>query len=91
MTDKDIIPEEKLLEVYEHLMHHKYGYLEDLNKIYPGLAQYLIKEGTIGQGVNAKLQLRYHVTSQGEKIARIQYTALTLKTLEYGNKETNMQ
>ena len=38
MTDKDnIIPEEKLLEVYEHLMNHKYGYLEDLNKLNPKL------------------------------------------------------
>lgn len=81
MTDKNnIIPEEKLLEAYEYLMNHKYGYLEDLNKIYPGLSQYLIKEGTIGQGVNAKLQPRYHVTSQGERIAEIQRRSLILKT-----------
>lgn len=82
MAEDNIIPEEKLLEGYWHLMFNKYGYLEDLNKIHPSLAQYLIKEGVIGQGINAKAQLRYHVTKHGEKIAQIQSRSLILKTLE---------
>ena len=60
-------------------MHNKYGYQEDLDKIHPMMSLYLIKEGTIGEGINSKAQLRYHVTKLGEDISQIQYIELTRK------------
>lgn len=71
------IPEDKLREAYWYLMHNKYGYQEDLDKIHPMMSLYLIEEGTIGEGINSKAQLRYHVTELGEDIARIQYVTIT--------------
>lgn len=71
------IPEDKLREAYWYLMHNKYGYQEDLDKIHPMMSMYLIEEGTIGEGINSKAQLRYHVTELGEDIAQIQYIAIT--------------
>ena len=71
------ITEEKLREAYWYLMHNKYGYQEDLDKIHPMMSRYLIEEGTIGEGINSRAQLRYHVTELGEDIAQIQYIAIT--------------
>lgn len=71
------IPEDKLREAYWYLLHNKYGYQEDLDKIHPMMSLYLIEEGTIGEGINSKAQLRYHVTELGEDIAQIQYIAIT--------------
>lgn len=73
------IPEDKLREAYWYLMHNKYGYQEDLDKIHPMMSLYLIEEGTIGEGINSRAELRYHVTELGEDIARIQYTAITIR------------
>lgn len=73
------IPKDKLREAYWYLMHNKYGYQEDLDKIHPMMSLYLIKEGTIGEGINSKAQLRYHVTKLGEDISQIQYIELTRK------------
>ena len=73
------IPEDKLREAYWYLMHNKYGYQEDLDKIHPMMSLYLIEEGTIGEGMNSRAQLRYHVTELGEKIARVQYYSITRK------------
>ncbi|WP_296864393.1 hypothetical protein [uncultured Methanobrevibacter sp.] len=73
------IPENILIDAYTYLMNNKTGYQNDLNKIHPMLVSYLIKEGTIGVGINANAQLRYHVTKSGEHIINIQYKALLLK------------
>ena len=73
------IPEDKLREAYWYLMHNKYGYQEDLDKIHPMMSLYLIEEGTIGEGMNSRAQLRYHVTENDEKIARVQYYSITRK------------
>lgn len=72
------IPEDKLREAYWYLMHNKYGYQEDLDKIHPMMSRYLIQEGTIGEGMNSRAQLRYHVTELGKRIARVQYYSITV-------------
>lgn len=76
------IPEDKLREAYWYLMHNKYGYQEDLNKFHPMMSLYLIEEGTIGEGINSRAQLRYHVTKLGEDIAKIQYRAINLRSIK---------
>lgn len=40
------------------------------------------EEGTIGEGMNSKAQLRYHVTKLGEDIAQIQYIAITKRMVD---------
>lgn len=60
-------------------MNNKTGYQNDLNKIHPILVSYLIKEGTIGVGIDANTQSRYHITKSGEYIVNIQYRVLLLK------------
>lgn len=82
------IPEYKLREAYWYLIHNKYGYQEDLDKIHPMMSMYLIEEGTIGEGMNSRAQLRYHVTELGEKIAEIQYIAITRRMV---NKELDKE
>ena len=71
------IPEDKLREAYWYLMHNKYGYQDDLDKIHPMMSLYLIEEGVIGEGMNSRAEFRYHVTELGEKIARMQYYTIT--------------
>ena len=76
------IPNDKLREAYWYLMHNKYGYQEDLDKIHPMMSLYLIEECTIDEGMNSRAQLRYHVTELGEDIARVQYYSITKKLVD---------
>lgn len=73
------IPQEKLREGYWYVLRNHTGYQEDLDKIHPMMSLYLIEEGVIGEGINSKAQLRYHLTELGEDIAQCNYTSITMK------------
>lgn len=73
------IPQEKLREGYWYVLRNHTGYQEDLDEIHPMMSLYLIDEGVIGEGINSKAQLRYHLTELGEDIAQLNYTSITMK------------
>ena len=71
------IPEEKLREGYWYVLKNRTGYQEDLDKIHPMMSLYLIDEGVIGEGINSRAELRYHLTELGEDIAELNYITIT--------------
>jgi hypothetical protein len=71
------IPDEKLREGYWYLMHNPTGFQSALMKIHPELVEYLISENVIGEGMNSKAQLRYHLTEFGKETVEMHYTTLT--------------
>jgi len=76
-----MIPDEILRKAYWHVLANPHGYWSDLDQIGEGIRDYLEKENVIACGfINAKAQLRYKlIVGNGERIAKVQYTSLTLK------------
>lgn len=73
------IPEEKLREGYWYVLKNRTGYQEDLDKIHPMMSLYLMDEGVIGEGINSRAELRYHLTELGEDIAELNYITITCR------------
>lgn len=76
------IPDEKLREGYWYLMHNPTGYQSALMAIYPELVEYLISSNIIGEGMNSKAQLRYHLTEFGKETVEMYYRTLTAKLVK---------
>ena len=72
-----IISDEKLREGYWYVLHHPYGYLSDLDKIHPDLADHFARVGIIAYGMNSHAGLRYQLTDDGRELAQIGYDTLT--------------
>lgn len=71
------IPKEKLREAYWYLIHNPTGFQEGLNSIHPEMAEYLIQQGIIGEGMNSHAQMRYHLTDFGKENVEVYYNTIT--------------
>ena len=69
------ITDEKLREGYWYILRNPKGYLMDLDKI----------DENIAYGITSRADLRYRVTDDGLRIARVDYTALTMKLFREKN------
>ena len=70
---------------YWYILRHSKGYLAELDKIDPNIADYFAGAGIIAFGINSEAELRYKVTPDGERIASVDYTSLTLKLFREKN------
>lgn len=76
---------------YWYILRHSKGYLAELDKIDPNIADYFAGAGIIAFGINSEAELRYKVTPDGERIAKVDYTSLTLKLFREKNGITNAE
>lgn len=74
-----------LREGYKYILSHPIGYLSELDEIDGRLASYFAGAGIIAYGITSRAKLRYKVTPDGERIARVDYTSLTLKMFREKN------
>lgn len=81
MTIDDIT----LRKGYWYILRNPRGYLSELDKIDTNLADYFAGAGIIAFGINSEAELRYKVTPDGERIASVDYTSLTLKLFREKN------
>ena len=72
-----VIDDEKLREGYWHVLMNPYGYLSELDKIHPGLADNFARVGVIVYGMNSHAGLRYRLTDDGRELAEIAYKTIT--------------
>lgn len=70
---------------YWYILQNPKGYLSELDEIDDCLADYFAGAGIIAYGINARAELRYQVTPDGERIAKVDYTSLTLKLFREKN------
>ena len=73
---------------YLYILRHPIGYLSELDEIDNRLASYFASAGIIAYGITSRAKLRYKVTPDGERIARVDYTSLTLKLFREKNNST---
>ena len=72
---------------YWYILRHPNGYLSDLDKIADNLADYLEQANVIATGINSHAQECYKlIIPDGERIAKVDYTSLTLKLFREKNK-----
>ena len=72
---------------YWYILRHPNGYLSDLDKIADNLADYLEQSNVIATGINSHAQECYKlIIPDGERIAKVDYTSLTLKLFREKNK-----
>ena len=83
-----IIDDVTLRKGYWHILREPVGYLTDLDEIDENLADYFASVGVIAYGINSHAQLRYKVTPDGERIARIEFTSLSLKLFRESKNHT---
>ena len=82
-----MIPDATLRKAYWYVLLHPKGYWSELDQIDVEVKDHLEKENVIACGyINSCGDLRYKLTSDGEKVAKIQYTSLTLKLFRERNK-----
>ena len=67
------------------------GYQESLQRIHPGLVEYLIDKGIIGEGMNNEIRLRYHLTEYGCETIETEYRRLTSKKVREKLDETKQE
>lgn len=79
------ITDEKLREGYWYILRNPKGYLMDLDKIDENIADFFASAGIIAYGITSRADLRYRVTDDGLRIARVDYTALTMKLFRKKN------
>lgn len=79
MTTTKGIDDETLRKGYWYVLRNPQGYLTDLDVINDSLADYFASAGIIAYGVTSRAELRYTLTPEGERIAKVDYTSLTLK------------
>lgn len=73
---------------YWYILRNPKGYLSELDRISDCLADYFANAGIIAYGVTSRAELRYTVTPEGERIAKVDYTSLTLKLFREKNSHT---
>ena len=71
------ITDEKLREGYWYVLQNPCGFLSDLDKIHPDLADNLARVGIIGCGMNSHAEPRYHLTDDGQEHAEVAYNTIT--------------
>lgn len=84
------IDDKTLCKGYGYILRHTKGYLSDLDKIDENLADYFAFAGIIACGVNSHAELRYKVTPDGERIAKVDFTSLILKLFREESSRVNI-
>lgn len=71
------LTDEKLREGYWYVLQNPYGFLAELDKIHPDLADNFASVGIIAYGMNSHAGLRYQLTDDGRELAEIAYNTIT--------------
>lgn len=68
-----------LLKGYKYILENPCGYLIELDNIDENLADYFATAGIIAFGINSHAEMRYKLTAEGERIAKLEIISLNWK------------